>query len=100
MNEIKYKLVGKEPVCSGDGTCPQWRERGAGGGWCRANSGRQTWEHEPCIPGVYQQRDALKKKRANLRLWTEANCTCGGDGPNTGCLACQAYHAAGLGDEA
>lgn len=37
-----------------------------------------------------------KKQLENLNLWTQENCTCGGGGPETGCLACQAYHVAGL----
>lgn len=39
----------------------------------------------------------METQLAALKLWTEENCTCGGDGPDAGCLACQAYHAAGLG---
>ncbi len=41
--------------------------------------------------------DKMEKQLADLNLWTRENCTCGGDGPDTGCLACRAYHAAGLG---
>ena len=36
----------------------------------------------------------MKEDRDSLQLWTEENCTCGGDGPV--CLACQAYYMAGL----
>ena len=33
---------------------------------------------------------------AALRIVTEAtneHCSCGGDGPETGCVACRVYHA-------
>jgi len=46
---------------------------------------------------AWEENNRLQDDRDALKLWTEEHCTCGGDGPDGGCLACSAYHAAGLG---
>ena len=68
MSDIKFKLVDGEPVCTGD-LCPQY--------YCE----RMTWDSDyrcrlyhfsackdmPCIPGIRQQRDALREDTERYR---------------------------------
>ena len=42
-----------------------------------------------------QQSDVVAKLKAiekRFTRWADANCTCGGGGPEEGCSACKAYH--------
>ena len=64
-SEIKFNLVGGEPVC--DGECPMWLLRAARGA-VPSDCWMATQVANPCIPGLRQQRDELKVKMAEVRM--------------------------------